>query len=208
MGYKGAKTWVPWALAMARRGLGCLKPLITGSLSVHWAYRVLHTFSFCMCVTMGSKLGSKRSPPPTFKNWKTPHKSLIPGIPWKLQDLANTLCGMWNLPRPGIKLLPPALAGRFLITGPPGKSDSIFLCILFYLFIYGYAGSSLLHRLFSSCGKQGIRSSCRARASHRSGSSCCWAWAPGCAGTVVACRLSSCSSRALQHRLNGYGAQA
>ena len=86
---------------------------------------------------------------------------------------AQLLCGMWNLPRPGIKLLPPALAGRFLITGPPGKSDRIFLCILFYLFIYGYAGSSLLHRLFSSCGKQGTRSSCRARASHRSGSSCC-----------------------------------
>ena len=40
MGYKGAETWVPWALAMARRGLGCseplsLLPLITGSLSVH-----------------------------------------------------------------------------------------------------------------------------------------------------------------------------
>ena len=30
--------------------------------------------------------------------------------------------GMWDLPRPGIKPLSPALAGRFLIIRPPGKS--------------------------------------------------------------------------------------
>ena len=29
---------------------------------------------------------------------------------------------MWNLPRPGFQPLSPALAGRFLSTGPPGKS--------------------------------------------------------------------------------------
>ena len=29
---------------------------------------------------------------------------------------------MWNLPRPGIELMPPALTGGFLTTGPPGKS--------------------------------------------------------------------------------------
>ena len=29
---------------------------------------------------------------------------------------------MWNLPRPGIKPMSPALAGRFLTTEPPGKS--------------------------------------------------------------------------------------
>ena len=28
---------------------------------------------------------------------------------------------MWNLPRPGIEPMSPALAGRFLTTGPPGK---------------------------------------------------------------------------------------
>ena len=28
----------------------------------------------------------------------------------------------WDLPRPGIKPVSPALAGRFLTTGPPGKS--------------------------------------------------------------------------------------
>ena len=30
---------------------------------------------------------------------------------------------MWNLPGPGIEPVSPALAGRFLTTGPPGKSS-------------------------------------------------------------------------------------
>ena len=30
--------------------------------------------------------------------------------------------GMWNLPAPGIELMSPALAGRVLMTAPPGKS--------------------------------------------------------------------------------------
>ena len=36
--------------------------------------------------------------------------------------LAQLPHGMWNLPRPGIKPVSPALAGRFLTTGPPAKS--------------------------------------------------------------------------------------
>ena len=31
--------------------------------------------------------------------------------------------GMWDLPRPGIEPMSPALAGGFLTTGPPGKSS-------------------------------------------------------------------------------------
>ena len=34
---------------------------------------------------------------------------------------AQLLCGMWDLPRPGIEPVSPALAGRFLTTVPPGK---------------------------------------------------------------------------------------
>ena len=37
---------------------------------------------------------------------------------------ALLLHGMCNLPRPGITPMSPALAGRFLTTGPPGKSAS------------------------------------------------------------------------------------
>ena len=33
--------------------------------------------------------------------------------------------GMWDLPRPGIKHVSPALAGGFFTTGPPGKSLAV-----------------------------------------------------------------------------------
>ena len=36
---------------------------------------------------------------------------------------AYLLCGMWDLFRPGIKPVSPALAGRFFITEPPGKPN-------------------------------------------------------------------------------------
>ena len=35
--------------------------------------------------------------------------------------------GMWNLPGPGIESVSSALAGKFLTTGPPGKSQ---ICLL------------------------------------------------------------------------------
>ena len=34
---------------------------------------------------------------------------------------AQLLRGMWDLPRPGLEPLSPALAGRFSTTAPPGK---------------------------------------------------------------------------------------
>ena len=36
--------------------------------------------------------------------------------------LAQLLCGMCNLPGPGLEPMSPTLAGRFLTTAPPGKS--------------------------------------------------------------------------------------
>ena len=59
--------------------------------------------------------------------------------------------------------------------------------ICFYLFILGWAESSLLHRL-SSCGEQGLLSSCGAWASHCGGFSRCRVWALGLEG------LSSCGT--------------
>ena len=35
--------------------------------------------------------------------------------------------GVWNLPGPGIESVSPALAGKFLTTGPPGRSQ---ICVL------------------------------------------------------------------------------
>ena len=53
-------------------------------------------------------------------------------------------------------------------------------------FIYDCAGSSLLHRLYSSCSKQGLLSSCSTWASHCGGFSSCGAWAPGCKDSAAA----------------------
>ena len=39
---------------------------------------------------------------------------------------AYLLCGMWDLPTPGIKPKSPLLAGKFLSTMPPGKSTLSF----------------------------------------------------------------------------------
>ena len=39
---------------------------------------------------------------------------------------AQSLCGMWDLPRPGLEPVSPALAGRFSTTAPPGKPQVTF----------------------------------------------------------------------------------
>ena len=38
---------------------------------------------------------------------------------------AQLLCGMWDLPRPGLEPVSPALAGGFSTTAPPGKPSSV-----------------------------------------------------------------------------------
>ena len=40
---------------------------------------------------------------------------------------AQLLCGMWDLPAPGLEPVSPAQAGGFLTTVPPGKSPKPFL---------------------------------------------------------------------------------
>ena len=49
---------------------------------------------------------------------------------------AQLLCGMWDLPRPGLEPVSPALAGRFSTTAPPGKPQSVHILssILYYTF--------------------------------------------------------------------------
>ena len=37
---------------------------------------------------------------------------------------AQLLCGMWDLPRPGLEPVSPALASRFSTAAPPGKPES------------------------------------------------------------------------------------
>ena len=72
----------------------------------------------------------------------------------------------------------------------------VFVSFFFFLhlFICGCAESS--------CGDRGLLSRCGSRASHCRGFPCCGAQAPG--GSA----FSSCSSQALEQRLNSYGARA
>ena len=43
------------------------------------------------------------------------------------------LRGMWDLPRPGLEPVSPALAGRFSTTVPPGKPRSVYFLTAHYL---------------------------------------------------------------------------
>ena len=44
---------------------------------------------------------------------------------------AQLLRGMWDLARPGLEPVSPALAGRFSTTAPPGKPQMLFFLLLF-----------------------------------------------------------------------------
>ena len=46
---------------------------------------------------------------------------------------AQLLCGMWDLPGPGLEPVSPALAGGFSTTAPPGKPLNIFLSRVTYV---------------------------------------------------------------------------
>ena len=46
---------------------------------------------------------------------------------------AQLLRGMWDLPRPGLEPVSPALAGRFSTTAPPGKPNNF---IIIYVLLF------------------------------------------------------------------------
>ena len=50
---------------------------------------------------------------------------------------AQLRCGMWDLPRPGLEPVSPALAGRFSTTAPLGKPFHVlYIYIFFKFFLY------------------------------------------------------------------------
>ena len=57
---------------------------------------------------------------------------LISGGAW-----AELPHGMWNLLRPGIEPMSPAVAGRFLTSGPAGKSN-LLLIIIYFFFLFTF----------------------------------------------------------------------
>ena len=83
-----------------------------------------------------------------------------------------------------------------------------FISNLFYLFIFGCVGSSLLCTGFLYLHRAGATLNCGVWASHCSGFSCCRARAVGVRASVVAARgLSRCGSQALERRLSSCGAR-
>ena len=44
------------------------------------------------------------------------------------------LCGMWDLPRPGLEPVSAALAGRFSTTAPPGKPNTVLIVLIIVCF--------------------------------------------------------------------------
>ena len=90
------------------------------------------------------------------------------------------------------------------------ENSNQFLFNLFIdLFIFGCVGSSLLCTGLLCLRQAGATLHCGARASHCGVFSCCGAQALGMqASVVVACRLSSCGSRALDRRLSSWGSWA
>ena len=86
---------------------------------------------------------------------------------------------------------------------------SFFFFINLFIYLLATLGLLCCARAFSSCSERGSTLHCGAWASHCSGFSYCGAWALGVWASVgVACELSSCGSRALEHRLSSCGAQA
>ena len=92
---------------------------------------------------------------------------------------------------------------------PMGNAIATWFFFLIYLFIFGCIGSSLLCAGPLQLRLVGATLRCGARASHCGGLPCCRAQALGVrASAVVARRLSSCGTRALEHRLSSCGAGA
>ena len=60
---------------------------------------------------------------------------------------AQLLRGMWDLPRPGLEPVSPALAGGFSTAAPPGKPINR---VLFFVFLWGFS-SVQLFRFFKVC---------------------------------------------------------
>ena len=57
---------------------------------------------------------------------------------------AQLLRGMWDLPRPGLEPVSPALAGRFSTTAPPGKPPDRFLKTIHHINAYPLSSFFLL----------------------------------------------------------------
>ena len=66
---------------------------------------------------------------------------------------AQSLRGMWDLPRPGLEPVSPALAGRFSTTAPPGKP--VISPLMQEFFTLGFPGGAMVKNLPVNAGDMG-----------------------------------------------------
>ena len=72
---------------------------------------------------------------------------------------AQLLRSMWDLPRPGLEPVSPALAGRFSTTAPPGKPCSLVLMIVFLASVHSKYTSEPIWQGNGCGGNSGISGS-------------------------------------------------
>ena len=63
---------------------------------------------------------------------------------------------MWDRPRPGVELVSPALADRFLTTEPPGKPTGTILEVLSRRYLRGKQKELLIKQWFESKAPKNI----------------------------------------------------
>ena len=104
--------------------------------------------AFSSCGKWGSLLIAVRGPLTTAASPVAEHRLQTRRLS-NCGSRAQLLRGMWDLPRPGLEPMSPALASIFLTTAPPGKPSFPFLKIL--ILTQWASGSSLNHNVVWNC---------------------------------------------------------
>ena len=76
--------------------------------------------AFSSCGKQGPLFNAVRGPLTIAASLVAEHRLQTPRLS-NCGSRAQLLRGMWDLPRPGLEPVSPALAGRFSTTAPPGK---------------------------------------------------------------------------------------
>ena len=86
--------------------------------------------AFSSCSERGPLFIAVRGPPTVAASLVAEHRLQTRRLS-NCGSRAQLLRGMWDLPRPGLEPVSPALADRFSTTAPPGKPPDLFLTKLF-----------------------------------------------------------------------------
>ena len=118
-----------------------IHPQFSGTFRVFFFFFFLALLGLRFCARAFSSCG-KRGPLFAVRGPLTIAASLVAEHRLQMWRLSNCgsrvqlLHGMWDLPRPGLEPMSPALAGRSSTTAPPGKPHSGHLINQFYLSCY------------------------------------------------------------------------